>query len=495
MNESNDAGSVPAQTADILENLWSSVVTYGPSVLKVIAIALIGWIIALVVRAAIRRVLHAANANKHIGRFAGSDVDVEGAIASVAYILTMLVVLLAVAGAVEVDAIGGPLQALVNPVYAYVPKLIGAGVLAVVAWVVANVARTIVTRALAGTKLDDKLAEAAESKPISETLGIVLHGAILLLFLPLILGTLEMDSLLVPVQAMIGTLLGYIPNIIGAAIVGAIGWFVAIILRDIVTSLTMTIGIDKFAERLGLSSETKLSRIAGLAVQVLVVVPAVVAALQVLAIDVITEPATALLQTMVAAVPHLVAATLIILVAVLVGRLVAPFVTRLLASLGADKLPAALGADSLFGERKISELAGKLVYFAIVLFAAVEAAGRLGFVRVMDLLGDFIAFGGDVLLGCGILVIGFFLARFAHGAITRAGGEGSGFLAQLARVAILGMVLAMGLGAMGVAEQIVTLAFSLTIGGVAVAFALAFGLGGREAAGRFLARQLDKLEK
>jgi hypothetical protein len=58
------------------------------------------------------------------------------------------------------------------------------------------------------------------------------------------------------------------------------------------------------------------------------------------------------------------------------------------------------------------------------------------------------------------------------------------FLAGMARYTILALVLAMGLRAMGIADDIVDLAFGLTLGAVAVAVALSFGLGGREAAGK-----------
>jgi hypothetical protein len=68
-------------------------------------------------------------------------------------------------------------------------------------------------------------------------------------------------------------------------------------------------------------------------------------------------------------------------------------------------------------------------------------------------------------------------------------------VAVVARVAILGLVIAMGLRAMGIADDIVNLAFGLTLGSVAVAFALAFGLGGREAAGRQMEHWLSQLRK
>ena len=107
----------------------------------------------------------------------------------------------------------------------------------------------------------------------------------------------------------------------------------------------------------------------------------------------------------------------------------------------------------------------------------------------------FIKFGGDVLLGGAILVIGFWLANVVYGAIGKASGEHTAGLATVARVAILGLVIAMGLRAMGIADEIVNLAFGLTLGAIAVAFALSFGLGGREAAGRQMEHWLEKLRK
>ena len=59
----------------------------------------------------------------------------------------------------------------------------------------------------------------------------------------------------------------------------------------------------------------------------------------------------------------------------------------------------------------------------------------------------------------------------------------------------MGLVLAMGLKAMGIADSIVNLAFGLTLGAVAVAFALSFGLGGQEAVARLLCNMQDKAER
>ena len=113
--------------------------------------------------------------------------------------------------------------------------------------------------------------------------------------------------------------------------------------------------------------------------------------------------------------------------------------------------------------------------------------------RIDDLVATFIEFGGQVLLGTAIIAIGFWLANLARDAIARVYGDNASGVANIARFAILGLVLAMGLRAMGLADDIVNLAFGLTLGAVAVAVALSFGLGGREAAGRQMEHWLSRI--
>jgi len=124
-----------------------------------------------------------------------------------------------------------------------------------------------------------------------------------------------------------------------------------------------------------------------------------------------------------------------------------------------------------------------------------EAANRLGFALFADLTATFIEFGGQVLLGILIIAVGFWLSRLAADAIRGLAGTHAEFLAGLARFAILGFVFAMGLRAMGIADDIINLAFGLTLGGVAVALALSFGLGGREAAGRQMEHWLARMRE
>jgi len=237
-----------------------------------------------------------------------------------------------------------------------------------------------------------------------------------------------------------------------------------------------------------------IASFAGTIVFILVFVPTLIAALDALKIEAISRPATDMLGRLLAAVPNLVAAALILVVTWYVAKFAADVLSRLLGGMGLDTVPERLGIGSAFkGTLKPSGLVRGLALFFAMLFATVEAADRLAFSQVRDLVALFIKFGGEVLLGGSILVIGFWLANLAHDAISRA-SERTG-LARLARIAILGLVIAMGLRAMGIADDIVNLAFGLTLGAVAVAFALSFGLGGREAAGRQMEHWLSQLRK
>ena len=94
-----------------------------------------------------------------------------------------------------------------------------------------------------------------------------------------------------------------------------------------------------------------------------------------------------------------------------------------------------------------------------------------------------------IFFGLLVLVVGNFVSKLAFSSLEKGGDS---FLASIARVAILGLFLAISLRTMGIANEIVTLAFGLTLGSVAVAVALAFGLGGREAGGRQMEYILSK---
>jgi hypothetical protein len=195
------------------------------------------------------------------------------------------------------------------------------------------------------------------------------------------------------------------------------------------------------------------------------------------------------------AIPNIIAAALILILAYVVSKLVAKLVTEVLAGTGVDEVPAKLDLQRFLGTTKISHVVGVLIILFTMLFAVSEAANRLGFEQVSSLIAMFIYFGANILLGAVILVVGFWLANVVANVVQRGEYNSSRWLANLVRVLIMGLVVAMGLRAMGIADSIVNLAFGLTLGAVAVAFALAFGLGGRQPAERVLTDLIDKAKR
>ena len=480
----------------IINSLQQSLGTHLPMVLGAVAILAVGWLVAVLVRAGTRRGLSSLKVNEHLSTAIDRKIDIASMAASGIFWVVILFTLIAVFNALNLQNATGPFSALVTQITSYIPKLIAGVVLSLVAWVTATVLRAIVNRVLAATSLDTRLAKNAGKEPMSKNLSNVLFWLVILMFLPAILAAFQLQGMLEPVQAMLNQALSFLPNIVGAAAIGFVGWLVAKIVRGLVVNLLTAVGADNLGQRMGGGKSLQLSSLAGTLVFIFIFVPSLIAALGALKIDAISQPATDMLTQMFNAVPHIFAAGVILMVSWYVGRFCASLVSQLLAGLEIDALPVRLGLvseqQSQASGFKPSALAGQLIIFFIMLFATAEAAHRLGFSQVREIVAMFIKFGGDILLGSIILLIGYWLANLAYRAMKAATNSGMSEFAGVARVAILGLVLAMGLRAMGIADQIVHLAFGLTLGAVAIAVAISFGLGGREAAGRLLGHWLDK---
>lgn len=479
----------------MLNSFWQTLVERLPHVLMALGILIVGWIIAVVVRAIVRKGLGLIKLDELVVKNTESKMNLENGIALGAYYVVLVLALIMFFDALNLNTVSGTLQGLVDEFFGFLPNLIGAAALAVVGWVLATIVRRVVSAGLGKTTIDEKLQTSAGMKPMSKSIGDILYGLVLLMFLPMVLSTLRLNGLLDPVRNMIDDMLASLPNILAAGLLGLFGWYLANLLRNLVVNLLQTTGVDKLGARAGLKGTMPLSRLIGLLVFIFVFVPTMIAALNELGIDAIAVPATAMLQEMMDAIPNIFSAAVILAVAWLVSGFVADVITKLLGGLGFDNVPAKLGLRALPQGTSPSKFVGKVIVFFVMLFAVVEAANALGFSQVSDLVALMIAFGGQVLLGIAIISVGLWIANLAHAALSRQAGANATFFAGLARVAILGIVFAMGLGAMDVAPRIVEAAFILTLGAVAVAFALSFGLGGREAAGKQMEHWLSKLRR
>jgi hypothetical protein len=479
-----------------------------PTLVGAVLVLLVGWLVALIVSAVVRRVLRRTTVDNRLagwirGEEAAEGIEVERWIARGVFWLLMVFVLVAFFEVLGLTLITEPLNQLLIEVFQYAPRLIGGGLLALVAWIVASILKYATARALRMAKVDkrfDTLAgmEEEERVPLSKTLSEAVYWLILLLFLPAILGALAVEGLLEPVQGMVDAVLGFLPNLFAAGLILAVGWLVARIVQRIVASLLVSVGADRVSERVGLDQvlgEQRLSGVVGLVVYVLVLVPVLIAALDAVALDAITEPASNMLNSILVSLPSIFAAVLILVVAYVAGRLVAGLVTSVLRGLGFDAILARLGLGTKSDELQWtpSEIAGYLVLVGVMLLASIEASQALGFQILATLVSELTVFLGQVVLGLVIFGIGLYLANLAAKVILASGATQAGLLAMAARVSILVLAAAIGLSEMGLAEEIIQLAFGVLLAGMALAAALAFGLGGRDVAGREIEGWLESM--
>ena len=501
--------------------------------LGALAILLVGWLIASLVSKAVRSLLKRTDVdNRLAGMIAGgrnqSDLKIENLIGAIVFWIIMILAVVAALNALNLQTVSTPLNAFLNQIFGFLPRLGSAAVLIAIAWVVATLVKAIVVRTAQSFSLDERLAEQAPTDPmspspflLSETLGNALYWFVFLFFLPLVLGVLDLQGPLQPVQNLLDQILSALPNILKAVLIGVVGWFVARIVRGIVTNLLSASGADQIGARFGLSRSTggqSLSWLIGTIVYVLILIPAATAALDALAIPAISNPATAMLNQILSALPKIFTAALILAIAYVIGKFVADLVTNLLAGIGFNNVFQWLGlpsptpqvpyssefqtGETLLDEpidkpviRTPSEIVGVVVLVGIMLVATVAAIDVLQFEALRQIVAGLLVVFGRILVGLVVFAVGLYLANLAYSLINSSGSRQANLLGQTARVAIIALVSAMALQQMGIAPNIVNLAFGLLLGAIAVAIALSFGLGGREVAAEQLREWLQEFKR
>ncbi|MDD5392247.1 MAG: mechanosensitive ion channel [Thiothrix sp.] len=298
-----------------------------------------------------------------------------------------------------------------------------------------------------------------------------------------------LTGVLAPLKNMLNKFLAAIPNIIGAGVIGYAGWVIAKIVAELVGIALHKVD-QKLADNMG-NSGMKLSKIGSAFMFAAILIPIAVSALGVLNIPSITGPASDMLNKLMAAIPNIIGAGIILAVTYFIAKFVVSMLSNILDGMGIDALPQRLGITGVFtGTFTPTKLVGNVIMFFAMLTAITAAVNTLGIDIVSNIFAKVLEFGGGILVGGVILLLGYFLSTLAYNKLQQYGNSG---IANIARIAILGLVLAMGLRAMGLADNIVNMAFGFTLGAVAIAAALAFGLGGRDAAKRIANGWADKI--
>jgi hypothetical protein len=487
-----------------------------------LAILLVGWIVggllARLVRSALRRFSLDSRLSAAVpsGAMPAAGIRLDRLLASVVFWVVMVLAVVAALNVLNLTTVSEPLNQFLNQIFAFLPKLGAAVLLAAVGWLVAILARSALLGATQRLNLEERLFEgdaepgASPGQAVSGALGDVVFWLVLLFFLPLVLNALNLGAQVTPVVNLFDTFLSALPRLIKAAAIAAVGWFLARIVRTIVASLLAATGLDRVGAEFGLDPQRgaqSLSWLVGTLVFVLILIPTATASLDALAIPAVSGPATAMLDRILTALPQIFTAALILVAGFVLGRFTGQLVARLLAGIGFDGIFHWLGMPDLGGtteaeaegspQRSPSDVLGVVTLVGILLFSSVAATNVLALPALTEVMQGLLKLFGQILSGLVVFAVGLYLSNLAAQLVRSSGGSQALLLARTSRVAIVIFTGAMALQQIGVAPSIVNLAFGLLLGSVAVAGAVAFGLGGREVAAEQLrewirsSKQLD----
>ena len=445
------------------------------NLLAALAILIIGYIVARILAGITRKLLGKVSVDDRIAKRMSEDfdlpnVDIEYAAGTLVF---WLVIIFSVFTAIQrlnlvgVTAVFSPLLTQITS--DYIPGIAGAILLGLLAWVLAIILRAIILKICQWVKLDERLnkggaTDGSEPVSVSEALGTAVFWLVFLVFIPAILDSLGISAISEPFQEAINAFFGYLPNIVAATVIFVVGYLIARILRQLVSGLLGAVRIiDDLGAKIGLSGQQSLSKLLGTITYAIVMLVVLISALDALDIEAISGPATAMLTVILEAIPAFIGAVLVLVIAYYIARLVSQLVVELLTGFGFDSWPNKLGIDYQ-GTRTPSQLVGYLILIGIILLAAVAAADLLNSDAISAILTEMVDFFFRVVLALIIIGFGLYFANLAEDVVKSAGGGNARLWAMLARAAILILAIAMALREIGLANEIVTLAFGIIVG-------------------------------
>lgn len=370
---------------------------------------------------------------------------------------------------------------------AILEKVVVAAIILLVTWFLAKISKWAFAKLVDNVEFFRRGTSTGDS--VGTSLGKIVSLLIWLFGLLAILQVFSLGGVMAPVQSLLNNIMGFIPNLIGAALIFFIGAMVARIVRDIVVTGLQTVDFDKWVNRGGaetLTGNPRISNTIGTIVYILIIIPVAILALDALDLESVSVPASNMLRLILDAIPHIIGAALLLGIGYLISRFVVQILKEILPGLGVDRAVSAV--DFLPAGTSVSNVVARIAQIAIILFFAIAATRLLGFPELTMILDRILELGGSVIFGSVVIIVGFLIARMLERLITGSGE--TSLAASIVKWATIVLFTFMGLEFMGVGDEIVRLAFGALVIGGAVAGALAFGLGGRE----WASRQLNKME-
>ena len=386
---------------------------------------------------------------------------------------------------------------ILNSIIRSIPAVLQSILLLLLGLAVAMIARSLIMKLGKNKKLNERLDKMGLLEICGSSLKLLADLVALLifiLFLPGILGNLGLQSIIEPINSMMTSLLEYIPKILGAAIILVVGYFVAKIIKQVVIALLKKTKIDSFQEKLGVQTENesaKFSAVIGTIVFTLIIIPIIISALDVLQISSISTPAIGMLTAIFDIIPNIFVAIILISAGIMIAKLVYSILNGLLTSLGTDEAVKRVIKNNDASKFSLVRIITETVKFIIIILFTIQALNVLNLEFMSDVGNVIVSYLPSLIFAFVILIAGYLFASWLKSIIDESSKSGkAGTLAKSAVLVLIGFII---LNQLGFAMVIVNTVFLVVIGALAIAFAIAFGIGGRDFAARMLSKAEEKI--
>lgn len=486
---------------------WRDTISFLPEILIGLVVLLVGFFIAKLLENMTYKLLRKYHVNERLGN-TKSKWTVEKVISKIVFAIVLIFAFVLFFNILNLNTMATPFISMYSGLTGAFLNILKAALILLFAWILATVVKKVIQMAGSKLHLNKYVGKTGvESNQVdqdkwTDTAANVAYYLIFLLFIPAVLNALGIDGLSGPFEGMLASFFNFIPKLVSAAIVFVIGWFVAKLVRNLIEKFLHSAGADRLADKLKISSfieGSSVSKVVGIIAFNLIMIPVSITALEILDLEGISAPAIAMLHDIMTMLPKIFVAILLVLVGVVASKWVKDIVVSLLEKLGVNSIFGKMGFKSDNGSApSFATILGTVVQVVIILLFVAEALQLLELEFMVTLATGVFAYLPSVFAAIVILAVGFWLANIAEKLVGSVMTKSSGaphFLRYVAKYAILAFAFFMALDQLGIAASIINAAFILILGGVALAFGLAFGLGGRDHAARYLSKMEKSLEE
>ena len=364
--------------------------------------------------------------------------------------------------------------------------------LLILAFIAAKIVKSLVIKLFTKTKLNNLLGKSDAAKEgrekTIEFIGKLMYLLVFLLFIPGIFESLGMQEVSSPILNLLNIMWSYLPNVVAAVVVLCVGFYVAKLVRELLIPVFNKIKVNRLQEKAGMDvpDTAKLSNTLAYIVYALILIPVIITALRVLNIQAISEPAIMMLDIIFGFIPNILAAVILIVIGCMVAKFSGNIVQSLIASAGLDGKLAKL-LDGKASHFVLSKVIGTTVHTVMVIFFIVESFSVLRLQVVADIGEAIIGYMPYVLAAVLILIACYVCSSMVQKALQKNGHTTAALVSKCAIYTVGGFMV---LSELGIAQRIVNTSFVLIVSALAIAFAISFGIGGKD----FAARTLKRLE-